>query len=59
MTADPAAKAPKADEARPLDEELDADVPGLAVAKKLYDQVAAKGWEDCGTQALYRLYTSL
>jgi len=31
---------------------------GLACAKKLYDQVAARGWEDCGTQALYRLYTS-
>ena len=40
-----------------LDEEL--DLPGLATAKKLYEQVAARGWEDCGTQALYRLYTSL
>ncbi|HEX2852567.1 MAG TPA: NAD(P)-dependent oxidoreductase [Opitutaceae bacterium] len=39
--------------------ELKLDLPGLAVAKKLYDQVAARGWEDCGTQALYRLYTSL
>lgn len=36
--------------------ELKLDLPGLAVAKKLYDQVAARGWEDCGTQALYRLY---
>jgi len=39
--------------------ELKLDLPGLACAKKLYDQVAARGWEDCGTQALYRLYTSL
>ena len=39
--------------------ELKLDLPGLAIAKKLYEQVAAKGWEDCGTQALYRLYLSL
>jgi 3-hydroxyisobutyrate dehydrogenase len=39
--------------------ELKLDLPGLACAKKLYDQVASRGWEDCGTQALYRLYTSL
>jgi 3-hydroxyisobutyrate dehydrogenase len=39
--------------------ELKLDLPGLSVAKKLYDQVAARGWEDCGTQALYRLYISL
>jgi 3-hydroxyisobutyrate dehydrogenase len=39
--------------------EMKLDLPGLAGAKKLYDQVAAKGWEDCGTQALYRLYTAL
>ena len=39
--------------------ELKLDLPGLATAKKLYDQVAARGLEDCGTQALYRLYTSL
>lgn len=39
--------------------ELKLDLPGLAIAKKLYEQVAAKGWEDCGTQALYRLYTTL
>ena len=36
--------------------ELKLDLPGLTVAKKLYDQVAASGWEDCGTQAIYRLY---
>jgi 3-hydroxyisobutyrate dehydrogenase len=39
--------------------EMKLDLPGLACAKKLYEQVAARGWEDCGTQALYRLYTSL
>jgi 3-hydroxyisobutyrate dehydrogenase len=39
--------------------EMKLDLPGLACAKKLYDQVAARGWEDNGTQALYRLYTSL
>ncbi len=37
--------------------ELKLDLPGLALAKQLYDRVAAKGWEDCGTQALYRYYT--
>jgi len=31
---------------------------GLACAKKLYDQVAAHGWDENGTQALYKLYTS-
>ena len=39
--------------------EMKLDVPGLTVAKKLYDEVAARGWEDCGTQALYRLYLTL
>lgn len=39
--------------------EMKLDVPGLSTAKKLYDQVAARGWEDCGTQALYRFYASL
>jgi 3-hydroxyisobutyrate dehydrogenase len=39
--------------------EMKLDLPGLAGAKKLYDRVAARGWEDCGTQALYRLYASL
>ncbi len=37
--------------------ELKIDLPGLACAKKLYDQVAARGWQDSGTQALFRLYT--
>ncbi|HWA11185.1 MAG TPA: NAD(P)-dependent oxidoreductase [Opitutaceae bacterium] len=39
--------------------ELKLDLPGLACAKKMYDLVASRGWEDCGTQALYRLYASM
>jgi len=39
--------------------ELKLELAGLAVAKSLYDKVAAHGWEDNGTQALYRFYTSL
>jgi 3-hydroxyisobutyrate dehydrogenase len=39
--------------------ELNLDLPGLTLARRLYEQVAARGWEDCGTQALFRLYTSL
>ncbi len=38
--------------------EMKLDLPGLAVAKQLYDRVAAKGWEEDGTQALYKLYVS-
>jgi len=37
--------------------EMDLELHGLALAKQLYDRVAAKGWEDCGTQAIYRLYS--
>ncbi|HZP59485.1 MAG TPA: NAD(P)-dependent oxidoreductase [Opitutaceae bacterium] len=37
--------------------EMKLDLPGLACAKKLYDRVAEHGWDECGTQALYRLYT--
>lgn len=36
--------------------EMNLDLPGLELAKRLYDQVAAKGWEDCGTQVIHRLY---
>jgi 3-hydroxyisobutyrate dehydrogenase len=39
--------------------ELKLDLPGLACAKRLYDDVVANGWAECGTQALYRLYASL
>jgi 3-hydroxyisobutyrate dehydrogenase len=36
--------------------EMKIDLPGLTQGRKLYDEVAARGWEDCGTQALFRLY---
>jgi 3-hydroxyisobutyrate dehydrogenase len=39
--------------------EMNLDVPGLACARALYDRVAGRGWEEMGTQVLYRLYTSL
>jgi 3-hydroxyisobutyrate dehydrogenase len=39
--------------------EMGLDVPGLDCARALYDRVAGKGWEEMGTQVLYRLYTSL
>lgn len=39
--------------------EMKLDLPGLATALKLYEQVATQGWDECGTQALYRLYASL
>jgi 3-hydroxyisobutyrate dehydrogenase len=32
------------------------DLPGLTQAKKLYDEVARRGWEENGTQVLLRLY---
>ncbi len=31
-------------------------LPGLELAKKLYDEVARHGWEDCGTQILLQWY---
>lgn len=37
--------------------ELKLELPGLALARRLYDEVAAHGWESLGTQALYKLYT--
>lgn len=37
-------------------EAMQLDLPGTQQAKKLYDEVAARGWEECGTQALWRLY---
>jgi 3-hydroxyisobutyrate dehydrogenase len=36
--------------------ELHLELPGLTVARGLYEKVAAHGWDECGTQALYRLY---
>jgi 3-hydroxyisobutyrate dehydrogenase len=38
-------------------ESMKLDLPGTKQAKKLYDEVAARGWEDAGTQALFRLYS--
>jgi 3-hydroxyisobutyrate dehydrogenase len=40
-------------------QEMGLELPGLDCARKLYDQVAADGWDEMGTQVLYRLYTSL
>ena len=39
-------------------EELGLDVPGLRCAHELYDRVAGLGWEEFGTQVLYRWYTT-
>ena len=36
--------------------EMQLDLPGLSQAKKLYDEVARRGWEESGTQVLLRLY---
>lgn len=38
-------------------EEMGFDAPGLALAKSLYDRLASEGYEDLGTQALYKYYT--
>ena len=37
-------------------EEMGLDLPGLQCARELYRRVSASGWDDLGTQALYRLY---
>jgi 3-hydroxyisobutyrate dehydrogenase len=37
-------------------EAMKLDLPGLKQAKKLYDEVAARGWDENGTQVLLRLY---
>jgi 3-hydroxyisobutyrate dehydrogenase len=37
-------------------EAMQLDLPGLKQAKKLYDEVAARGWSEDGTQALLKLY---
>jgi 3-hydroxyisobutyrate dehydrogenase len=39
-------------------QEMGLELPGLECARLLYDQVASRGWEELGTQVLYRLYTS-
>lgn len=37
-------------------EKMQMEVPGLALAKSLYEQLAEKGEEDSGTQALYKYW---
>jgi len=37
-------------------EAMGLDLPGLALAKQLYEKLAARGSEDDGTQALFKLY---
>lgn len=37
--------------------EIGADLPGLALAQRVYEEVSAKGWQESGTQVLYRRYT--
>ena len=37
-------------------EEMHLEMPGLALAKRLYDQLAARGMEDCGTQTIVQWY---
>ncbi|MBF0303600.1 MAG: NAD(P)-dependent oxidoreductase [Desulfamplus sp.] len=37
-------------------QEMGLDLPGLMLAKSLYDKLAQKGYEYDGTQALYRLF---
>jgi 3-hydroxyisobutyrate dehydrogenase len=37
--------------------ELKLELPGLMTAQMLYEKVGALGFSECGTQALFRLYT--
>ena len=37
-------------------EEMHLEMPGLQLAKRLYDQLSARGMEDCGTQTLIQWY---
>lgn len=39
-------------------ERMEMDVPGLSLAKSLYDQLAVNGEENSGTQALYKYWKS-
>jgi 3-hydroxyisobutyrate dehydrogenase len=43
--------------ARDCAEESGIELPGLAMAERLFEAVLARGWGDDGTQALYRFYT--
>jgi 3-hydroxyisobutyrate dehydrogenase len=38
-------------------QEMQLDLPGLSLVKSLYDKLAEEGFQEEGTQALYRLYT--
>jgi 3-hydroxyisobutyrate dehydrogenase len=38
-------------------EEMRLDLPGLNLAKKLYEKLASEGGENLGTQSLFKLYT--
>jgi 3-hydroxyisobutyrate dehydrogenase len=38
-------------------EEMGLQLPGLDCARKLYDRVSEKGWDEFGTHVLYRLYS--
>jgi 3-hydroxyisobutyrate dehydrogenase len=38
--------------------ELGLELPGLDCARRLYDKVSEKGWDELGTQVIYRLYTT-
>lgn len=40
-------------------DEMGLDLPGLSLARKLYEQLADRGYEDKGTQALFLLYAQL
>jgi 3-hydroxyisobutyrate dehydrogenase len=37
-------------------EEMGLELPGLQCARDLYQRVSESGWDDSGTQALYKLY---
>lgn len=37
-------------------EEMYLELPGLKLAKRLYDELSARGMEDCGTQTIYQWY---
>jgi 3-hydroxyisobutyrate dehydrogenase len=37
-------------------EEMGLDMPGLKMAREMYEMLASRGGEDDGTQALFRLY---
>jgi 3-hydroxyisobutyrate dehydrogenase len=39
--------------------EMGLELPGLECARQLYERVSVSGWDELGTQALYRLYVSL